>query len=380
MAEAESQTQVHTVPENVEKAGKLAPELSKNQLKKQQRQLRWAETKKDRRKKEREKVKERKKKRMEELRSQGFDENIDIVKKKRMADPEASNIRVAIDCAYDDLMTEPDVKKLIKQIQRCYAENRKSEKPLQFYLSSLNNKTKQLMDTIIQGYQNWDVHLEAEGPRESFGADNIVYLAAESPNVLQDLVPDKVYIIGGLVDHNHHKGYCYEKVLEKGWSHAQLPIGDFVKLNSRKVLAVNHVYEIILAYVQLGDWREAFNQILPNRKVKEFVSKEDTDPDPRDSQPDSIEAEDDNSSSPHKNHEQESEEESAFISSERTQNEGNSPYDSVSCLHETKGDDCKLIGEDGAEELPMEVADIAEEHREVGDSPKDRISPGDATS
>ena len=28
--------------------------------------------------------------------------------------------------------------------------------------------------------------------------------------------------------------------MEKGVAHAQLPISDFVKLNSRKVLAVNH--------------------------------------------------------------------------------------------------------------------------------------------
>lgn len=36
------------------------------------------------------------------------------------------------------------------------------------------------------------------------------------------------------------QGRCFKAAVESGVAHAQLPISQFVKLNSRKVLAVNH--------------------------------------------------------------------------------------------------------------------------------------------
>ena len=61
------------------------------------------------------------------------------------------------------------------------------------------------------------LHLQVERDArpyvDMFPREKLVYLTAESPHTLCALEPDKVYIIGGLVDHNRLKGACYNKAV-----------------------------------------------------------------------------------------------------------------------------------------------------------------------
>ena len=47
---------------------------------------------------------------------------------------------------------------------------------------------------------------------------------------------------------------------------AKLPIGDYMKMTSRFVLATNHVAEIMLRWLEVGEWGKAFLEVIPKRK------------------------------------------------------------------------------------------------------------------
>ncbi|CAI5682295.1 unnamed protein product [Oreochromis niloticus] len=234
--------------------------LSKRQRKKLLKQQKWEE--------EREQRKQRRKERKQQrrLQRQSHQEGGEVQSARKRARREAtpSSLRLVVDCSFDSLM-------LIK-----------------FYLTSLGGQLRQSMDEKDKGWVNWkDIHIQTEHYTEVVSQEELVYLTSDSPNVLTELDPRKAYVIGGLVDHNHHKGVTFERAKELGISHAQLPLSSFVKMNSRKVLAVNHVFEIILAYLEKGSWQEAFFTVLPQRKGVVAVGWDATNPPKKDDETDS---------------------------------------------------------------------------------------------
>uniref|UniRef100_A0A8C2Y8D9 tRNA methyltransferase 10 homolog A n=1 Tax=Coturnix japonica TaxID=93934 RepID=A0A8C2Y8D9_COTJA len=191
----------------------------------------------------RQKRKEKRQKRKLERQSKS-DTSIEGNDRKRLRrEAVPSTLRLIVDCSFDDLMV------------------------LKFYLTSHGGQLKSNMNENDKGWVNWkDIQIRTEHYSELIKKEDLVYLTSDSPDVLSELDERKAYVIGGLVDHNHHKGITYKKAVEQGIGHAQLPLGNFVKMNSRKVLAVNHVFEIILAYLEKRDWKEAFFSVLPQRK------------------------------------------------------------------------------------------------------------------
>lgn len=57
------------------------------------------------------------------------------------------------------------------------------------------------------------MRFEEKGYLDVFPREDLVYLSSESENVIQTIEPNKMYIIGGLVDHNFHKVYYQHRYL-----------------------------------------------------------------------------------------------------------------------------------------------------------------------
>ncbi|KAK5985235.1 RNA (Guanine-9-)-methyltransferase domain-containing protein 2 [Trichostrongylus colubriformis] len=234
--------------------------LSKNALKKLKNRERWLEHRKRKRIEE----KQRRKEKRVALKEAGLGEALKRFRGKTM-EQSTCKVRVAIDMSFDHLMSEKDCRRAVQQLNWSYSANRRLPEPLQFYIVSFAGPSRKIYDSI-ESNQNQDIFLKTESINDLFKPSEIVYLTADSDNVLTELDDSKVYVIGGLVDHNSQKGLCLEHAVKFGYGHARLPIDEFVQMKTRKVLTINHVFEILAHFSDHGDWEKAFFTVIPPRK------------------------------------------------------------------------------------------------------------------
>lgn len=213
--------------------------LSKRKQKKLLKMVKWEEHKKMKRQMEKAKKKE---KRAEEVKLGilGPTHKRKILKANKVENS-TNPVSVAIDFDYDELMADKDIGKCAKQMLRVYTENRRSSMPIQLHFTSIreNSRIKNALSRN-DGYTNWDVKIHCEPYYDLFDHNSIVYLSSDSENVLHELDPNAVYIIGGLVDHNHHKGLSLERAEEKGFKTARLPLNEHIEMKTRSVLTIVH--------------------------------------------------------------------------------------------------------------------------------------------
>ena len=291
------------------------PSMSKNQLKKLKRQQDWEDgrdKRKVKRKEKQQEKKQRKRARNELVASlEAANPEPETKQTEKLAEETKKDdfrrhtqlpITFILDCSFDDLMLSKERISLASQITRCYSDNHKAPFKAHMAVSSFGALLKQRFDTVLSGnYHGWvgvrfleDDFVEAakeskewmkgqyggriagalrtdrdktdDTQSSDFDAEEVVYLTSDSPDTLHELKPYGTYIIGGLVDRNRHKGVCYKRAMDRGMRTAKLPIGDYMQMNSRFVLATNHVIEIMLRWLELGNWGEAFQRVVPKRK------------------------------------------------------------------------------------------------------------------
>ncbi|BGO98957.1 tRNA (guanine(9)-N1)-methyltransferase [Rhodotorula toruloides] len=300
----------------------LPPGITKSALKRQRKQEAFQAKKLVKRQQE----KERKKAKAAEIKrlvAEGVMEKPES-KKRKKAGGEPHGARIVIDMGFDELMTEKEVKSMASQLAYCYSANRASPHPFPILVTSFNGRLREGYDKrgdfkSWKGVEWWDDGVEKlwDGVREVAPADEaaetatsageassaeapvastpsiplntlgvfsgqpctrvprstVTYLTGDSPNVLTSLTPGHTYILGGIVDRNRYKNLCLNKANSLGIAHAQLPIGEYLpEMQTRKVLTVNQVFEILVNWVEAGEkdgkegWGEALRKVMPERK------------------------------------------------------------------------------------------------------------------
>ncbi|KAI1130654.1 tRNA-methyltransferase-domain-containing protein [Nemania abortiva] len=325
-------------PQPVGASDEAAP-MSKSQLKKLKKKQRWEENKEGRRLKRRDKRHERQArkrvKREEEEAVAVAEGRESALDNDHRGNKPHHRVRVPvsiiIDCQFEKYMREGELISLSSQVTRCYSDNKGARHPVHIYISSYSGYLKERNETVLENqHLKWkgvqfcdgDFVEAAKQAKEAMAGErggemidllqqsspeepvslaspvpttskyakaaptpepeaedvdkSIVYLTADSPYTLDRLEPNTSYVVGGIIDKNREKGLCYRIARERNVRTAKLPIGEYMVLQHRHVLATNHVVEIMLKWLETGDWGAAFMRVIPTRKGGKLKSDEDT--------------------------------------------------------------------------------------------------------
>ncbi|KAK2652695.1 hypothetical protein Ddye_012551 [Dipteronia dyeriana] len=204
-----------------------------------------------------------------ELRKERMEKRSEEREKKiqRLTDAKESGQNIIVDLEFCHLMSGSEIHSLVQQIMYCYAVNGRSATPAHVWLTGCEGEMGRQLQRL-PGYDKWIINKENRSYMEALvdQKENLVYLTADSENVLDDLDPNNFFIVGGLVDRNRWKGITLKKAQEQGIHTAKLPIANYLNMSSSQVLTVNQVFEILLKFLETRDWKASFFQVIPQRK------------------------------------------------------------------------------------------------------------------
>ena len=211
----------------------------------------------------------------------------------------AQAVGVCLDLDYSHLMDERQYKSLKHQVGYCYAAASRAREPVHLQLLGLkehNSFTESIRH--LTGYDAWvctkspltlgEYYTDAEARRR------VVYLSADAEEELTSVEKGMVYVVGGLIDRNRHKGVCHRKAETLGIRTARLPIKAMnIEMTATHVLTVNQVVDMLVDLYEKGSkvegigenraralrevMREVLTAFIPTRKVGGKEEGEDQD-------------------------------------------------------------------------------------------------------
>lgn len=176
----------------------------------------------------------------------------------------ASLPTLAIDLSHGELMLPGERTSMAQQLMYSYASNKRAEAPLPLHFTSFGGETERALDKVFA--QGWHVRKEPRPYWQAYLTGSVVVLSADASEVLAELEPGKVYVIGGIVDHNRYKGLVQRDAEAHGCRCARLPLAEHSTMESRRVLAVNQVVHMLLRFHATRSWPTAIVDAVPERK------------------------------------------------------------------------------------------------------------------
>lgn len=187
------------------------------------------------------------------------------------------NQPLVFDMSYESNMSRREIDNTICQLMEAEGWNRRSLEP--FHLHFCNLQPNQAYEQeLLQRYgaNTWNdlfvtsTHLPYV---DLFPREQLVYLTADSPNVLRTFDPSKVYIIGALVDHSIQRGLSLANAKRLKLATARLPLDEFLNWEiGAKNLTLDQMMKIMVCLKETGKWEEAL-KFVPRRKHGGFYQQ-----------------------------------------------------------------------------------------------------------
>ena len=112
-----------------------------------------------------------------------------------------------------------------------------------------------------------------ENSFSSSARESLIYLSPDALETLEVVDKKKVYIIGGIVDKTVKKSVSLSQAMREEIECYRLPIREHISVQGSLALSIDACVQILTSFAQNHDWRQAFEQHLPDRKKKNRTSQ-----------------------------------------------------------------------------------------------------------
>lgn len=205
---------------------------------------------------------------------QFWDRSLDKVLAWRSAQAMLFGQPLVFDMSYDSHMSKREIENTVSQLMEVEGWNRRATEPFHLHFCNLQSDGSYKQELLKRyGAEHWDRLLITSTEHQHvdlFPREQLVYLTADSPNVLRNFDHSKVYIIGALVDRSIQSGVSMARAKRLKLATARLPLDEYLHWEiGAKNLTLDQMIRIMLTVKDTGKWVEAL-KFVPRRKHDGF--------------------------------------------------------------------------------------------------------------
>lgn len=182
---------------------------------------------------------------------------------------------LVFDMSYESNMSRREIDNTVSQLMEVEGWNRRATEPFHLHFCNLQHDGAYMQEFLKRyGAETWSrlfVTCTDQQHIQVFPQEQLVYLTADSPNVLRTFDHSKVYIIGALVDRSIQSGLSLANAKRLKLATARLPLNEFLHWETgAKNLTLDQMIRIMLTLKERGKWEEAL-KFVPQRKHDGFT-------------------------------------------------------------------------------------------------------------